>query len=265
MDLPPPGPDEPVYRNMHGPNPWPEEAAVPGFRQAVKTYLEYIRRVTDEFKVLVAEALDLKSTAFLDFFDEQCTSRFTLNKYSLPKSTGPVDKLQGHLAHTDGSFLTFLLQGTTHGGLEVQNKSGVWIPVPPLPGTLVVNLGRQMESVTGRICTATTHRVTLSRRNFTSPDGCTLGPRFSFALFQNLSLDLSRDAMSVEIPAHISRLVHGEQPKSDAKRWFCDSSKPGTAIGDELFAVRVLRHPEVGQKWYPDILAKARAHQAARN
>ncbi|KAA8641351.1 uncharacterized protein ATNIH1004_002019 [Aspergillus tanneri] len=37
-ELPPPRPDEPLYRNIRGPNQWPDETAIPGFRHALESY-----------------------------------------------------------------------------------------------------------------------------------------------------------------------------------------------------------------------------------
>jgi isopenicillin N synthase-like dioxygenase len=41
---------------------------------------------------------------------------------------------------------TQLLQASNHAGLQVQNLSGAWIDVPPLPNTFVINIGKGMLS-----------------------------------------------------------------------------------------------------------------------
>lgn len=43
--------------------------------------------------------------------------------------------------HTDSGFLTILQDDENVGGLEGIAKSGAFIAVDPLPGTLLVNLG----------------------------------------------------------------------------------------------------------------------------
>lgn len=63
-------------------------------------------------------------------------------------SGNPETGFQGVGPHKDGSFLTFLLQGTGHSSLEVQNKAGEWIAAPPMENTLVVNIGRSLETLT---------------------------------------------------------------------------------------------------------------------
>lgn len=57
-------------------------------------------------------------------------------------------EFQGGGPHKDGLFLTYLLQGTGHSSLEVQNKVDEWIAAPPIPGTLVVNIGRSLGAIT---------------------------------------------------------------------------------------------------------------------
>ncbi|KOS36725.1 hypothetical protein ACN38_g12514 [Penicillium nordicum] len=248
-----PGPNEPLYRNVVGPNQWPDETAIPGFRQSFDTYLSEVSSLAELFPGLIAEALDLPPTTFDQVFDNPQQHKLKLIKYPPPLGASNEEPgFQGVGPHKDSGFLTFLLQGTPHHGLEVQNKSGTWIPAPPLPGTLVINIGRSLEALTGGICTATTHRVSLRPENFHG--GC-LGPRFSFPVFQGVSLDLSADKISLKIPVHIRDLVKNDKVKSDAEATFNEIFRG--SIGQGTFIARVTSHQDVGQRWYPEILAKA--------
>ena len=246
---------------------WPDEEAVPGFRRALETYLSAVGKLGDVMKVLVAEALDLEPTAMLKFFNDPPRNKVSLLKYPPPPSSPTVgvngirqtkssdDSFQGVGSHKDGGFLTYLLQATPHAGLEAQNKSGAWIPVPPLPDTLVVNVGRSLESMTRGVCTATTHRVNLRPENFVDANGHSLGPRFSFPVFQTLKLDLtSKELLSLKLPAHITELVKDEKVKSDAEAYFAKYHLESPGVG--IFTARLTSHPDVGQRWYPEILAQ---------
>lgn len=57
----------------------------------------------------------------------------------------------------DTGFFTLLIQDQP--GLQVQLHDGRWVDVPVLPGTLVVNFGRQLADLTRGLLEATTHRV----------------------------------------------------------------------------------------------------------
>jgi isopenicillin N synthase-like dioxygenase len=48
-------------------------------------------------------------------------------------------------AHTDYGCVTFLLQDSTKGALQVKSTVGEWINADPIPGTFVVNIGDMME------------------------------------------------------------------------------------------------------------------------
>ncbi|KAJ5106097.1 hypothetical protein NUU61_003444 [Penicillium alfredii] len=255
-ELPAPGPDEPLYRNIVGPNQWPDETATPGFRQATERYLSEAGDLTESFTKLIAEALDLPPTALDEAFDRPQQHKLKLIKYPPPPEPSEESSgFQGVGPHKDSGFLTFLLQATPHRGLEVQNKAGTWIPAPPLPGTFVVNIGRALEALTGGICTATTHRVSLREEDFQDVDGQSLGPRFSFPVFQGVSPDLSSARISLVIPDHIRRLVKDEKVKSDAEATFNTMFRG--SIGEGTLVARVTSHQDVGQRWYPDVLAKA--------
>jgi isopenicillin N synthase-like dioxygenase len=243
---------------------WPDESHVPGFRQAVRNYIRAVHDLADEFKILVAEALDLEPSALLRFFDDRPGDRFKLIRYPPPSSIGPRESDEQHEEafsgigpHKDGTFLTFLLQGTPHSGLEIQNKRGEWIPALPIPGTLVVNIGRMFEALTGGICTATTHRVSLREQNFMDDAGTQLGPRYSFPMFLPFRLDLTESEMPLEIPEHIADYVRGEKVKSDARGM--SQAVYNVRVGDGVFMGSAIKHPRVAHRWYPEILASSQA------
>ncbi|KAJ5220378.1 Oxidoreductase 2OG-Fe(II) oxygenase family [Penicillium chermesinum] len=273
VELPAPGPDEPLYRNICGPNQvrsqfhrphdrqliigqWPDSTALPGFREAIENYIAQITNLSGKFTALIAEALDLPPNAFDEAFDNPQQHKLKLIKYPPPppdhsEATG----FQGVGPHKDSGFLTFLLQATPHHGLEVQNKAGDWISAPPIPDTFVINIGRALEAMTGGVCTATTHRVSLLKKNFVDSKGASLGARFSFPVFQGVSPDLSADKITLVVPQHIRDLVKDAKVKSDAEATFNQMFKRN--LGEGTLVARVTSHQDVGQRWYPEILARA--------
>ncbi|OOF94088.1 hypothetical protein ASPCADRAFT_149380 [Aspergillus carbonarius ITEM 5010] len=248
-ELPAPPPDAPLYRNIRGPNQWPDETAIPGFRHALEAYLAEMSPVAEAFRILIAEALDLPRTALQQFFENPTQQKLKLIRYPPPAAPSEA---QGVGAHKDSEFLTFLLQATPHTGLEVQNKAGEWIPAPPMPDSLVVNIGRALEAVTGGVCTATTHRVSLAAGNFVDAQGLPLGPRFSIPVFQGMSLDLSAENISLDIPAHIRALIKDDQVRSDAEATFNRMFRGN--VGEGTLVHRVMSHQDVGRRWYPELL-----------
>lgn len=50
--------------------------------------------------------------------------------------------------HNDWGTLTFLVQDSA-GGLEAKKTNGEWIPVPPIPNSIVLNAGLMLEMWTG--------------------------------------------------------------------------------------------------------------------
>lgn len=115
-------------------------------------YLARIDDLAQRFVRLVAECLSLPSDTFDGFKGNM--SRLKFVKY--PQAP---ENSQGVGPHKDSAGLfTFLSQDNT-GGLQVLNKNGDWIDVPPIEGSLVVNIQQGFEAITGGICAATTHRV----------------------------------------------------------------------------------------------------------
>ena len=53
-ELPAPGYGEPTYRNLRGPNQWPSEELIPGFRETVEEYISRMSELSTEFTSLVS-------------------------------------------------------------------------------------------------------------------------------------------------------------------------------------------------------------------
>ncbi len=59
--------------------------------------------------------------------------------------------------HTDYGLLTLLRQDDA-GGLQVKTKQG-WIEAPPVPASLVCNIGDMLDRMTGGLYRSTPHRA----------------------------------------------------------------------------------------------------------
>ncbi|CRG88456.1 acid phosphatase, putative [Talaromyces islandicus] len=224
-----------VWERLEGPNQYPD---ISGAENLIKQYIREITTLADDFVHLVAECLGLPPTTFDDFKGNMSRLKFVKYPPVAPNS-------QGVGPHKDSAGLfTFLSQDDT-GGLQVLNKNGEWIDAPPVDGSLVVNIQQGFEAITGGICTATTHRVLAPTHK----------TRYSIPFFLGVRLDVTLDELK-ETAAHIVQCV----PVSD------DTQKRAVDVPSEFLSPlyscfgeahlrnRVLSHPDVGQRWYPELV-----------
>jgi len=62
--------------------------------------------------------------------------------------------------HSDYGSITLLIQDR-EGGLEAKIND-MWKPLHPLPGTIIINVGDMLESLSGGMLPATLHKVVVS-------------------------------------------------------------------------------------------------------
>lgn len=200
----------------------------------------------------------MEPTVFTKLLDKTRYILLRIAAYPRPQgSSNPETGFQGVGPHKDGSFLTFLLQGTGHSSLEVQNKTGEWIAAPPVENTLVVNIGRSLETLTRGVCVATTHRVILRQGQYCQGNN---GTRLSFPFFQSLGLDVAPEDMQIDMPEHILALRR-EDDISVVETYFAEAFKG--LVGEALLTNGVSSYPEVGTRWYPELEAEVRKQQHA--
>lgn len=155
-DLPADDPEVRAGKPLHGPNLWPDEDLVPGFRAAVEDYFAALRRLAEQLMRGFALALALPPDWFADKIDRPLAQ---LRLLHYPPQGGHITaRTLGCGAHSDYGCLTILAQDAV-GGLQLLNAAGEWVDAPPLPGSFVVNLGDQMARWTNGRFAATRHRV----------------------------------------------------------------------------------------------------------
>lgn len=150
-----------------GANQWPAEPE--NFKPAVQSYAKQIGELGNRLLQAIALALEIDQ----EFFTRHYTSPMTRGQLiRYPPTEGGQDDF-GVAPHTDFGCITLLLQETP--GLEVLDKSGEWIPAPPIDGTLVINIGDLLERWTDGRLPSTRHRV----RNTSGAE------RYSIAMFHD--------------------------------------------------------------------------------
>ncbi|KAK5198019.1 hypothetical protein LTR99_009436 [Exophiala xenobiotica] len=253
---PVPGPDDPLYRNLLAPNQWPDPDALPRFREVYEEYMTRMGDMSMEFTSLIAEAIGLPTDAFAQFFDEAQQHKLKIVKYPDLAELGVEGEAQGVGPHKDSMLTSYLLQASHHRGLQVQNADGKWVDCPPIDGTFVVAIGQGMEALTQGVCQSTTHRVQSPARGS--------GARYSIPFFQGVSYDATFESM--DVPESVKQLRadilerRGGQRLDDIEFTFIKGM--WSRLGEATLMNRIKSHPDVGERWYPELLKKIRADQA---
>jgi isopenicillin N synthase-like dioxygenase len=259
---PVPAPGSPLYHNFLAPNQWPPEEIAPGFRAVFTDYMQRMGAISNYFTSLVAEAIQLPPDAFDKYFDKDQQHKLKILKYPNVVGDSCTDgsqEGQGVGPHKDSMLASYLLQATPHRGLQVQNMRGEWIDCPPVDGTLVIAIGQSMEALTQGVCVSTTHRVL-------SPVVGT-GPRFSMPFFQGVRLDADFDELEMvgigvvpdEIREQRRRVIERNGGRVDDVKFTLRKGAVAKKLGEALLQIRVKAYPEVGERWYPEILRAIRA------
>jgi isopenicillin N synthase-like dioxygenase len=137
---------------LHGGNLFPRQ--VPRLRPLVLAYLDALTTAGQAVLAGIALSLGLDSGYFATGYTADPTILFRIFHY--PPSPARTEDW-GVGEHTDYGLVTLLAQDDS-GGLQIAAPEG-WIDAPPLPGTLVCNIGDMLDRLTGGWYKSTPHRV----------------------------------------------------------------------------------------------------------
>jgi isopenicillin N synthase-like dioxygenase len=127
-------PDLLAGKPLHGRIPWP--SAMPDLRPRMMAYYDKVDALGYELLALFELALGMQAGTLKAYFKKDMNS---LRLLHYPPQQ-PEDEHLGARAHTDTNAFTILAQDF-NGGLEIKNREGEWVAVPPIDGTFVVNVG----------------------------------------------------------------------------------------------------------------------------
>ena len=170
-------------RLFRGPNTWPDDQSLPGFRPLIDDLNDRYHRLTHELGEAIVESLGEDVTAFREYFDfknpdlaASLNHNFSLEAFA-EKDQANVHKEYKKFesdkvgAHIDGPpFIALLINDRP--GLQVVAAEGQWInapvtcrtaeggyDVPVIPGSVIVNTGGTLMHLSEGRYSATLHRV----------------------------------------------------------------------------------------------------------
>jgi isopenicillin N synthase-like dioxygenase len=220
------------YRLLQGPSQWPDDT-VPELRPLAGQWAGLLSAVGRELTRAIAAALALPEDHFDQYFTGQPHWFGKLIHY-----VGGADQ-QGVGPHTDWNFLTLLLQDDAGGLQALPAGAGRWIDVPPVDGTLIVNIGEMLEVATHGYLVATPHRVL----------PCAPGrTRDSIGFFWAPRLDASLD--TVPLPGEYADQAPGVSKSAH--------NVLHGRFGDNALKGWLRSHPEVAAIHHPGLLAQSR-------
>lgn len=178
--------DDPAARAspLMGPNVWP--AGLPGFRDAVTEYYRSVSGVAQAVTRAFELYLGVEDGYFSRFMRTPASQLRVL--HYVENEAPSYEEQQSMGAHTDYECFTLLHQ--TAPGLQSMTVDREWVDVPPIEGTLVVNIGDMMEVWSNGIFVSNPHRVLNTGRE-----------RYSMPFFQAAD----PDAVIEPVPTAVSR------------------------------------------------------------
>ena len=176
---------------LQGPNQWPDESNLPGFRDTIETYVKQMTDLARRLVSAIATSLGMPADGLDGYFEKPTTFLRLLHYPTQPAEEG----LFGSAPHTDYGFITLLAQDDV-GGLEVKNKAEEWVPAPPVANAFVMNVGDILARWSNDLFVSTPHRV-INRSG---------RERYSQPFFFDPSMESSIETLPATVPA-------GSQPK----------------------------------------------------
>ncbi|XP_020261315.1 S-norcoclaurine synthase 1-like [Asparagus officinalis] len=131
---------------------WPTHPST--FRDTLDKYSTALKNVAELLLGSMAKNLGLSPEEFTNLFGNGFQA-VNMNYY--PRCPH-ADKVLGLSPHSDSVALTLVLQVNQVEGLQIKRNAG-WLPIKPIPGAFIVNVGDALEVLTNGRYKSIEHRV----------------------------------------------------------------------------------------------------------
>lgn len=216
---------DPQWLNLIGPNQWP--AQLPELKTASLAYQDAQAEITKTLLAAFAEALGQPKDIFFKAEETPYMHSKHIRYPGVNRNTDASD--QGVGAHKDPGYLTLVSQDT-ESGLEVELEGQGWLSVPPIEGTLVVNVGELLELASDGYLRAANHRVVSPKHGV---------DRYSLAFF--MAAPLEARVPLLDLPPELKVQALGPTSDPNNPLFF--------EVGENIMKGRVRSHPDVAQAW----------------
>ncbi|XP_059642971.1 gibberellin 3-beta-dioxygenase 1-like [Cornus florida] len=135
---------------------WPQDYNK--FCDVIEEYKKEMKQLTGRLIWLMLGPLGITKED-IEWAGKGGESALQLNSY--PVCPDP-DHAMGLAEHTDSTLFTILHQNNTSGLQVLQEETG-WVTVPPLPSTLVVNIGDLLHILSNGLYHSVLHRAMVNR------------------------------------------------------------------------------------------------------
>ncbi|TVU31247.1 hypothetical protein EJB05_22928, partial [Eragrostis curvula] len=177
----------PERRNMKF---WPDSPA--NLRVTLDKYTAAVKNVAECLLAIMAKNLAIQPEAIA----EKCIDGIQTVRMNYYPPCAQADKVIGLSPHSDAGLLTLVLQVNEVQGLQIM-RDGKWVPVSPIQGALIVNLGDTFEvcSAFANLCFSGHHQIDwlcIADRYKSVEHRVVVDPqkeRLSIAVFHNPSMD----------------------------------------------------------------------------
>ncbi|KAF8029098.1 hypothetical protein BT93_E1692 [Corymbia citriodora subsp. variegata] len=177
------------------------------FRDDLDAYSKETQTLAVKLLYLMGKALGMEAKDLEGMFEDGL-QQMRMNYY--PPCPQP-ELVIGLNSHSDGDAITILLQVNEMEGLQIR-KDGKWVPVKPLPGAFIINVGDIVEIITNGIYQSIEHRATVNA----------VKERISIATFFHPRIDVeigpAPSLITPETPAMFRRITVAEHLKGYRSR-----------------------------------------------
>lgn len=137
---------------------WPK--APSSFRPTLEEYSEKLHKISINLLKLMAENLKVETEILIGRFDPDGTQGVRMNYY--PPCVH-ANKVLGLTPHSDSTGLTLLIQVNDVEGLQIK-KTQKWVPIKPISGAIIVNIGDVMEVFSNGEYSSIEHRAVVNNK-----------------------------------------------------------------------------------------------------